>query len=152
MSDPYRNFIVAVCAVLLRDGKMLSMRRSASKDASPGVWEAVSGRLETGEQPLAAVCREILEETGLRAAVDPRPLQALQTTRAGIPMTVIYYRATAPQGTPRLSEEHDAWEWITPEQFAARSPLQELAAVAAAALTAPFHPGDAVFFPETGEK
>lgn len=142
MKQKYDIYITAVCAVIMRDTRFLSLRRAAWKDASPGVWEAVSGRLEPGEQPLEAVSREISEETGLTVTLDPRPLRALTADRAGLPMTVIYYRAASQAGEPHLSDEHDRWEWLTPAQFRERSPLFELAEIAAQALAdpAPFYP------------
>ena len=66
-------FVGAVCALVRREDRILGMKRSKTKDAAPDIWEAVSGRLEPGEDPLEGVIREIREETGLVVRVDPRP-------------------------------------------------------------------------------
>lgn len=121
-------FIAAVCALIRKDGRILSMRRSLSKDAAPGIWEAVSGRIEHGEEPLDAVRREILEETGLETRVDPRPISAFHAYRSGIPMVIVYYLADWVSGEVRMSEEHDAWEWLDADSFAERTPIAKLAA------------------------
>ena len=121
-------FVAAVCALVRREGKILAMRRALTKDASPGIWEAVSGRLEPGEEPLEAVAREVREETGLEVRFDPRPHSAHQSVRAGIPMLIVYYVADWVGGEVVLSEEHDAWEWLDADSFASRTPIAKLAA------------------------
>lgn len=120
-------FVAAVCALVRKEGRILSMRRSLSKDASPGIWEALSGRIEPGEDPLAAVAREIQEESGLEVAIHPRPLSAHTSERAGIPMLIVYYLADWRSGEVRLSDEHDAFEWLDAAAFAARTPIAPLA-------------------------
>jgi len=119
-------FVAAVCALVRKDGRILSMRRSLSKDASPGIWEALSGRMEPGESPLEAVRREIAEESGLEVDVHPRPWAAHGSERAGVPMLIVYYLADWMSGDVRLSEEHDAFEWLGADEFAERTPIPQL--------------------------
>lgn len=127
--------LVAVAALVFREGRVLSMRRAATKDAGAGLWETLSGRVQRGESPLAAVQREIDEECGLQVTIDPRPFEAYAATRAGEPMVVIVYRARYEAGEVRMSEEHDAFAWLFPDELAARTPLTALVqAVRAAAL------------------
>ncbi|HNY29846.1 MAG TPA: NUDIX domain-containing protein [Fibrobacteria bacterium] len=120
-------FVAAVCALVRRDGRILSMLRSRTKDASPGIWEALSGRLQAGESPLEAVEREIREECGLSVRIDPRPLSAHQATRAGIPMVIVYYLADHLHGEVVLSDEHEDFAWLDADEFAARTPIEPLA-------------------------
>jgi 8-oxo-dGTP pyrophosphatase MutT (NUDIX family) len=125
--------IVAVAALIYHQGRVLAMRRSPQRDAGPGLWETLSGRVRPGEEPFEAVRREILEEAGLVDGVhlrlEPRPVAAYSTTRAGEPMVLILYRAEYLGGEVRRSDEHDAHAWLTPDEFAARSPLEKLVAV-----------------------
>jgi len=58
--------IVAVAALIYQQGRVLAMRRSPQRDAGPGLWETLSGRVLPGEEPLDAMRREILEEAGLQ--------------------------------------------------------------------------------------
>jgi 8-oxo-dGTP diphosphatase len=141
---PTQRYVVAVAAVVLREGRLLAMRRSAHREAGPGLWETPSGRLQLGESPRDAVLREIREESGLVVAVRPRPVTAYQARRAGEPMVVIVYAADHVAGEVVFSEEHDAFAWVTPEEFARVSPLQPLVAAAReAARDAPFdHPSE----------
>jgi 8-oxo-dGTP pyrophosphatase MutT (NUDIX family) len=120
-------FVAAVCALVRREGRILAMRRSMAKDAAPGIWEALSGRIEPGESPLEAVHREIEEESGLSVRVHPRPLVAHASDRAGVPMLIVYYFADWLEGEVRLSEEHEAYAWLDPDEFARRTPIAPLA-------------------------
>lgn len=119
-------FIGAVCVIVRRGDRVLAMRRARTKDAAPGVWEAISGRLEPGEPPIEAACREVLEESGLQVRVDERPLEAHATERAGVPMLIVYYVAEWIAGEPVLSEEHDEFRWANAEGFAAISSIVPL--------------------------
>jgi len=108
---------VAVTVLVFRDGRMLSMRRAASQDAGPGLWEGVSGRVQPGEDPIAAARREVLEETGLRVEIRSRPLTAYAALRRGEPMTVIVFAAEHQGGEVMISEEHDAFRWCELEEL-----------------------------------
>ena len=125
-SDGTQLFVVAVAAVIVRDAKVLAMRRAAIKDAGPGLWETLSGRLDAGEDPVAAVQREIMEECGLEVALEPCPVTVYTAERKGLPMVVIVYKALYVSGEVVLSDEHDEYAWLSPAEFAARSSLSKL--------------------------
>ncbi|MDH3581713.1 MAG: NUDIX hydrolase [Hyphomicrobiales bacterium] len=57
----------AVSAAIFRDGKVLLGQRS--KPPLQGVWSLPGGHIEAGEEALAAVTRELLEETGVTADI-----------------------------------------------------------------------------------
>jgi 8-oxo-dGTP pyrophosphatase MutT (NUDIX family) len=117
--------------------RVLAMRRAASNDAGAGLWETLSGRVEQGEEPSAALLREIAEESGLEVALEPRPFASYAASRRGLPMIVILHRARWLAGDVRMSHEHDAYAWLTADEFRARSTLQKLADVVARALSEP---------------
>lgn len=54
---------VVVAAVLKRNSVLLVQR---SKPPFVGLWGLPGGKIETGEHPDQAVCREVFEETGVR--------------------------------------------------------------------------------------
>ncbi len=120
-------YVVAVAAVIRREGKLLAMRRAKAKDAGPGLWETLSGRVEVGETPLDAARREILEECGLGVALLSRPVTCYPATRLGLPMIVIVYAADYLSGDVTLSDEHDRYLWLSPDAFAVKSTLTPLA-------------------------
>ena len=117
--------------------RVLALRRAASNLAGPGLWETVSGRIEQGEEPLAAVQREIVEESGLTVAVEDRPFATYAAQRRGQPMIVILFRARYLAGEVTLSAEHDAFAWLAADEFRARSTLLPLVTVVEQALTLP---------------
>lgn len=119
--------VIAVAAVIFRDERVLAMRRAPTKDAGAGLWETISGRVSVGEEPLAAVEREIQEECGLEVRVDPRPVDAYAAYRGTAPMVVIVYACDYVDGDVRCSEEHDEYAWWTPDEFEANSSLARLA-------------------------
>jgi 8-oxo-dGTP pyrophosphatase MutT (NUDIX family) len=133
MSEPTR-FVSAVAIFVFRRGRLLAMRRSLRKDAAPGAWEALSGRIEPGEQPVEAARREASEESGLAVRVEDRPVASYVAARNGVPMLVVAFAAKAPEGEVVLSEEHDRFAWMTLEEFAAACPFAPL--VEAAGLAA----------------
>jgi mutator protein MutT len=61
--------IVGVGAVIVRDGKVVLIRRKYEPLA--GQWSLPGGALEIGETLEAGVAREMLEETGLEVEVGP---------------------------------------------------------------------------------
>jgi 8-oxo-dGTP diphosphatase len=108
---------VAVTVLVFRGHRMLSMKRAATQDAGPGLWEGVSGRVQAGEDPIVAARREVTEETGLRVKIQARPVTAYAALRRGEPMTVIVFAAEHQAGEVALSEEHDAYRWCALEEL-----------------------------------
>ncbi len=107
------GFVVAVAAVIVRDRRVLAMRRARTNEFGAGIWETCSGRLESGEDPLEAVAREVREETALEVRIERRPVDAYVMRRGESPLLVMVYRADWIAGEVRLSEEHDAYAWWT---------------------------------------
>lgn len=132
------NHVAAVAVLVLHAGRVLALRRAAGAEAAPGVWEALSGRIEPGEAPRDAARREVREESGLDVAVEVRPWTAYAASRAGEPMVVVVYRATPHDPDPAvvLSAEHEAYAWLDADAFAAYSPIAPLAAAVRTALDA----------------
>jgi 8-oxo-dGTP pyrophosphatase MutT (NUDIX family) len=132
--NPITHFVVGTVVVIERDGKVLALKRAANETAAPGAWELPAGKVELDESPYAAACREVVEECGIRADLEPRPLDAIQTTRNGAPMILIFYRARYRSGEVVLSEEHEEFAWLTPAAFAARTSFASLCPVVGNAL------------------
>jgi selenoprotein W-related protein len=120
------RLILAVVVAVFRGGRVLAMRRSPDKDAGAGAWEALSGRVLAGEAPLAAAQRESREECGLEVTIDPRPIASYQTKRNDDDMVVVVYRGASDSGEVILSEEHDAFDWMTLDEFSRACPFPQL--------------------------
>jgi 8-oxo-dGTP pyrophosphatase MutT (NUDIX family) len=83
-------------------------------------WSLPKGKLDPGEHPLQAACREVREETGVLPAAGPRlpSTSYLVTTRAGEAAKVVDYWAmrTAEAGVFVPNDEIAAVEWLPTRQ------------------------------------
>ena len=60
------DYYLSVLGVIHRpDGRFLITRRAMDKAWAPGCWEIPGGGVKAGETSFEAVCREVLEETGV---------------------------------------------------------------------------------------
>jgi 8-oxo-dGTP diphosphatase len=58
----------AVAALIVREGKILVCQRTRHQ-TMPLKWEFPGGKIEEGEQPRDALCRELEEELGINAEI-----------------------------------------------------------------------------------
>jgi 8-oxo-dGTP diphosphatase len=56
--------LVAACALVDADGRVLIARRPAGKDMA-GLWEFPGGKVDPGERPELTLIRELKEELGI---------------------------------------------------------------------------------------
>jgi 8-oxo-dGTP pyrophosphatase MutT (NUDIX family) len=103
-----------VAAVIVRDGRFLLVRKRGTTS-----FMQVGGKIEPGEEPLAALRREVAEEIG--AAVAPaavRPLGRWSAVAANEPDHVVDAHAFAvelPAGfDPRPQAELEDLVWVDP--------------------------------------
>ena len=115
------KFLVVALLLIERDGRLLLLKRSASKDHAPGEWEPGSGRVEAGESAVEAAYREAKEETGLDVEV-LGPIDTFRFERGPTREEAIgiAFHCRATGGTLSLSPEHDEAKWV---------PIEELLAV-----------------------
>ena len=111
--------------VLRRGGqglRCLVLRRAAG-GRCPGSWETVHGHIEEGERPWEAAARELEEETGLEAArlYNLSRVEAFYQHREDeVALVPVFVAFVAPDTAVRLGPEHDAHEWLVPEDAGAR--------------------------------
>ena len=65
MEEKNTNWQKSVCAVVLHRGKVLLARHTYG--AGKGLFITPGGYLKNGESPEQAMCRELMEETGITA-------------------------------------------------------------------------------------
>lgn len=83
-----RRTCVVGALILNRDGHVFVHRRSWQRRLFPGCWDIVGGHVEPGEDLLAALEREVAEETGWHVRGSPRLIHVgdWQTDIGGEPL------------------------------------------------------------------
>lgn len=69
MSAEKKIVLVAACALIDRDNRVLLAQRPAGK-AMAGLWEFPGGKFEPGETPEQTLVRELSEELGIQTKPD----------------------------------------------------------------------------------
>lgn len=107
--------------VLRRGGgewEVLVLRRSAH-GRNPGSWETVHGTIEPGETPVQASLRELREETGFAPErfYNLSRIEGFYQHRTDeLAIIPAFAAVVAADAAPRLSEEHDAFVWLAPDE------------------------------------
>lgn len=108
-----------IAAAVLRrpDGRVLLLKRAATRSTNPDKWCFVTGYIEVGEAPREAAIRELREELGL----DAEPVRAGSVvdvpTGEGETLHIHPYLFDVEDLDVVLDEEHVAYEWIRPGEI-----------------------------------
>ncbi len=114
---------VGVSAFIRRGARFLIVQRSRKDELFPGMWELPGGGVED-ESPYTTVAREVKEETGLTVR-SSRPVDLFSYNYEGRHAIDIVFAVEA-DGELRLSEEHDAYAWISCADLSAYKICDEL--------------------------
>jgi 8-oxo-dGTP diphosphatase len=114
--------VAAKALILNEKGQTLVLREAAQHKANTqvGRYQLHGGRLEPGESFEDGLKREVFEETGLRvAATSPVLVGEWRPIILGVLHQIvgIFMACNAAPGPIRLSEEHDAYQWIDPANY-----------------------------------
>lgn len=114
-----------VVAAAIRDGAgRLLLQQGLPHKRHAGLWEFPGGKVETGETPRLALCREVAEELGIELAEEAlEPVGFAEEAGAdGRPALVLFlYSSLRWRGEPE-AREGQGWGWFTPEE-AVRLPM-----------------------------
>lgn len=114
-----RKIVVAAVLVdnLAAPTALLAGRRSAPESLA-GQWEFPGGKLESGEDPIAGLRRELHEELGVEVIVGE---EFAGPADGGWEITdrhlMYLWFAEVSAGTPQPLADHDELRWLTPAQF-----------------------------------
>jgi 8-oxo-dGTP diphosphatase len=110
--------VPVVCAVIYREGRLLIAQRPPDK-LLPLKWEFPGGKVEPGEDPAAAIIREIREELGCAVTVS-RALPPFTHDYRTVVIEMIPFVCTLAPGSPEPHpHEHVALAWVGSSDLAA---------------------------------
>ncbi|MBI2444642.1 MAG: NUDIX domain-containing protein [Candidatus Magasanikbacteria bacterium] len=105
--------IIAQKAIIRNpEGKWLILLRAANETAYPDLWDLPGGKLESGEEQLKNVQREVKEETGLQ--IKPEKIIGIyRDTLRNTPVEFVVYAVQAVTDQVTIGQEHSAYRWAT---------------------------------------
>ena len=117
-ADQSRHQVVA--ALVRRGNQILVARRCLSRAWWPGVWDLPGGHVEPGEDPRAALVRELAEELGITATVTGPPLGRVEDEEMVMDVWPVHrWEGEVANTAPG---EHDALAWVDAAGAAALEP------------------------------
>lgn len=116
MSDGKKIVLVAACALIDTDGRILLAQRPEGKNLA-GLWEFPGGKVESGETPEDALIRELQEEIGIttkHACLAPLTFASYAYEKFHLLMPLYVCRRY--EGIAR-SMEGQALKWVRPQDL-----------------------------------
>jgi 8-oxo-dGTP diphosphatase len=107
------NKFVSAHVVIIRDGKVLILRRSPTDEWMPGHYGLPGGKLNSGEETKQAVCRECMEEANIK--ISPEDLIFLP--KVSKEKQHAFFCTSKSFGEPKLDFEHDDFVWVKPSEL-----------------------------------
>ena len=106
--------VLVMGAAIVHGGRLLAARRTSPPELAGG-WEFPGGKVEEGEDPVAAVVREVAEELGCGIEVTGM-LAGEAPVRDGLTLRVAV--ASLVEGEPvPVEAQHDAVRRLGPEEL-----------------------------------
>ena len=116
MNSPLKTLLVAACALVDTDGRVLIAQRPAGKQLA-GLWEFPGGKIEPGETPEACLIRELEEELGIAVThACLAPFVFASHTYDDFHLLMPLYLCRRWEGFV-TAREHAALAWVRPEKM-----------------------------------
>jgi 8-oxo-dGTP diphosphatase len=114
--NPKRILLVAACALVDADGRVLLTERPPGK-ALAGLWEFPGGKVEPGETPEETLIRELREEIGIETKTAClAPLTFASHTYEDFHLLMPLFVCRRFEGTPR-GLEGQRLKWVRPRDM-----------------------------------
>lgn len=106
---------VVVAGLLRRDGRALMVHRSPRRQSYPDAWDLPGGHVVEGEEPRAALVRELQEELGVVVDLVGEPFAHVQGPDFGMDVRVVDRWVGAP--VDAAPKEHDVLAWLAADEL-----------------------------------
>ncbi|HKG73915.1 MAG TPA: (deoxy)nucleoside triphosphate pyrophosphohydrolase [Aestuariivirgaceae bacterium] len=115
-ADSRALVLVAACALVDSDGRVLIAQRPANKDMA-GLWEFPGGKVHAGERPEAALIRELKEELDIDVSeACLAPLTFASHRYDSFDLLMPLYVCRRWEGAPRAMEGQGL-KWVRPKKL-----------------------------------
>ena len=115
-TDHKPTLLVAACALIDADGRVLMAQRPAGKDHA-GRWEFPGGKVEAGETPEQAVRRELFEELNVEPCESClRPFSFASFAYPKFPLVMPLFLCRQWDGFLR-AKEGQTTKWVWPDKI-----------------------------------
>ncbi len=104
--------IPVVCAILVREDRLLLAQRPEGKHLALK-WEFPGGKVEPGEEPAAALIRELQEELDCTVDIVAALPRSVHTYDRGTIEMIPFVCALNANSTEPVAQEHAAIAWVT---------------------------------------
>ena len=103
-------------SIIVKNGKILLIKRSSYNNYKQGEWDLPGGRLEKDEKVFAGHKREVFEETKLNIGII-EPIRSWIVDRPDGKHVGITLLSKYLEGDVLLSSEHTEHKWISPDEI-----------------------------------
>ncbi len=106
---------ILVTAGVIHEANRILMARRRLNDREGGKWEFPGGKVEPGEDPRQAICRELREELGI-AAEAGRVLDVVSVNDGDQQLILLYFACRIRSGSPSALQCQEVC-FLSPEQI-----------------------------------
>jgi len=124
------NTFKSAHVVILKDDKILIVRRSETDQWMPGHYGLPGGKLDPGETPTQALSRECKEEVDLNIL----PNNFIFLPKVSNNKEHAFFYTTKFSGEPKLDFEHDDFQWVNPKNLSNYKVVPDLPEIVRAVL------------------
>ncbi len=108
---------VIMKAMVLKNSKILILKRHPKQKVAPDKWEMTGGKLEIDESLEECLIREVKEETNLDIEIKRILYATDHNTKILGKVVIIVYLCKAQNTDVKISHEHSDFKWVKVEDF-----------------------------------